>query len=181
MAVSTRRTLHTNPGIWPRKTQPCVLLWFAGTFQSMAACLPATGSSRGCLPTTAAFASLGRAAGTTRLQATAGLDTTPAAVRPPLWSDCQRSRVSAWREQGGRWDSLNRHVCLPPFGPNHCPACGTDPGRPLPPGHWTVIPPIKIGEGFTAKHSERDPADDTWMVLSSFHPGSLNWSAAQRT
>lgn len=46
MDASTRPTWHTSLICWPRKTPPCAPSWFAATFPSTAACLPATALSK---------------------------------------------------------------------------------------------------------------------------------------
>jgi hypothetical protein len=85
-------------------------------------------------------------------------------------------RVRSARADAG--DSLNYRVCLAPFWAKPCPVCGTEPGRPRP--DWTVIPILKIGEGFAARDSEENPADDTQMTPSSFNPGSWNLANSSR-
>jgi hypothetical protein len=95
-----------------------VPLWSAGTSQSTGACLPATGSSRACLPMRPAARS-GRLAATRRPTTDTGtvLATTPAAARPHRSSEAEREpRFLCDRTLALDRDSLNPEIYLSPPG-----------------------------------------------------------------
>ena len=122
MAGSIRPIFPTNRMCWPRRMLPCVPSWCAGTFLSMVACWPVTGSSRDFRPlrpsvaTRAATRHLGTAP-----TATAVVLAIIAAAAPLLpsiegtvaeilldsasWMETKTARSGFWRSSKGLGDS----------------------------------------------------------------------------